>query len=119
MHSSLDLCLSWGSFCLCGPDTMNDIEFDVTLDDGRVAHCWRAQAQEYSNCVFSAGLVYNIEPDVLYLRLEKDDEEPTTLFLRPDEAMALLCCLSGALWSREMIERANGQEDTGTEAGKE
>jgi len=82
-----------------------DIRFEITLDDGRVARLWRAEAQEYKDCIFSAGLVYDIEPDVVYLRLEKDGEEATTLFLRPDEAMALLYCLSGALWSLEMIER--------------
>ena len=83
--------------------TSNDVTFDVVLDDGRVAHCWRAQAQEYSDCVFSAGLSTNIDPDLLYLRLEREGEEPTTIFLRLDEATAILYCLSGALWSHQMV----------------
>ena len=80
-------------------------EFDVELDDGRIARCWQAQAQPYADAEFSAGLVEGIEPDTLYLRLEKVEDEPLTLFLRPDELKALIWVAAGALWSQDMIER--------------
>ena len=85
-------------------------QFVIELDDGREAECWIAQSQPYSNCVFSAGLVEGIPPDDYFLRLKRDEEEPTTLFLRKDEAMAILFCLSGALWSKEMIEMDNNND---------
>ena len=82
-------------------------EFEVTLAGGRVAHCWQALEQPYQDCAFSAGLVTGIEPDTAYLRMEKDGEQPTTLFLRPDEVLALIWVASGALWSRDMMENAD------------
>ena len=78
-------------------------EFEVTLADGRIAHCWQATAQPYEDACFSAGLVTGAEPDTVYLRMEKDGEEPTTLFLRPDGLLALVWVASGALWSAEML----------------
>jgi len=76
-----------------------DCRFPVELDDGRVARCWEAQRQPYTNCVLSAGLVNGIEPDTVYLRMDKENEEPLTLFLRPDEMQALAWLLNGTLWS--------------------
>jgi len=78
-------------------------EFEVTLADGHIAHCWQALEQPYEDCTFSAGLVEGIEPDTLYLRVQRDGEEPLTLFLRPDEVLALVWVASGALWSAEML----------------
>jgi hypothetical protein len=50
--------------------------------------------QEYSgnNCIISGGFVEgNNKPpvDTVYLKLEKDDVEPTLLLLRPDEIQAI------------------------------
>jgi hypothetical protein len=42
--------------------------------------------------------------DTVYLRFERDGEEPTTLYLRPDEVMACIWLLSGVLWSKEINE---------------
>jgi len=81
--------------------------FDVTLDDGRVARCWRAISQPYANCTFSAGLVEGIEPDTLYLTVKcdgDDEDEPWMLFLRPDEMQAIAWICNGALWSAQMLE---------------
>lgn len=86
------------------------IEFEVTLDDGRVAKCWEADRQEYSDCVFSSGLVEGIDPDTIYLQLEREGVEPTTLFVRPDEAQALAWLLNGALWSQSMLELDEKEE---------
>lgn len=58
--------------------------------------------QAYTNVVFSAGFVDGHHVDTLYLRLERDGEEPTTILLRPDEAAALAWCLTGALWSERV-----------------
>jgi len=78
-------------------------EFEVTLADGRIAHCQQALEQPYEDCTFSAGLVEGAEPDTVYLRMGRDGEQPTTLFLRPDEVLALVWVASGALWSAEML----------------
>ena len=82
-----------------------DCQFPVELDDGRVALCWEAQRQPYADCVFSTGLVSDVEPDVLYLRLCKDSKEPLTLFLRRDEMQAIAWLCSGALWALEIVGR--------------
>ena len=77
---------------------------DVTFVEhygNREANCWEAGRQEYENCVFSAGLVSGIEPDNFYLMLEREGI-PTLLFLRQDEAQAIITLLSGALWSSEI-----------------
>lgn len=66
--------------------------------------------QEYSinGCKFSAGFVAGEnKPDVdtMYLRMEKDGEEPTIILLRPDELQALAWVAGGAVWSHLMHER--------------
>jgi hypothetical protein len=81
----------------------NDVEFDFDMGDGRIAHCWRAQAQPYQDCMISAGLVSGIDPDTRYLMLERDGDEPLALFLRPDEMLAILHVCAGAMWSGEII----------------
>ena len=81
---------------------IESIDFEVELDDGRIAKCWRATHQEYKDCDFSAGLVEGIEPDVLYLRIEGKGE-PLTIFLRPDEMLAVQYSIAGALWSWSML----------------
>ena len=78
-------------------------DFEVTLADGHIAHCQQALEQPYQDCTFSAGLVTGAEPDTVYLRMERDGEQPTTLFLRPDEMLALVWVASGALWPAEML----------------
>lgn len=75
-----------------------DVRFDYALDDGRVAKCWRATSQPYEDCEFSAGLVEGIEPDTLYLRLFRNDND-WMIFLRQDEMQAIAWICNGALWS--------------------
>jgi len=63
--------------------------------------------QEYcgNNCIISAGFVEGEnkpEVDIIYIRLEKDNVEPTVLLLRPDEAQALAWVSSGVVWSHLM-----------------
>ena len=81
----------------------NKAKFDIRVN-GRKGKFWRACVQPYLNCEFSAGLIKGLEPDTIYLRLDKDTLEPTTIMLRPDEAMAIIYVLSGALWSDEIFE---------------
>jgi hypothetical protein len=77
--------------------------------------------QEYAgnNAVFSAGLVEGHPIDTVYLRLERDGEEPTTILLRPDEMAAIAWLCSGVLWSLEMSRLLGGKdgEPTGNSAG--
>lgn len=66
--------------------------------------------QEYcgNNCVFSAGFVEGEnkpEVDTVYLRLEKDGVEPTTLLLRPDEMQIITWLSSGVMWSYLMSHK--------------
>lgn len=60
--------------------------------------------QEYTgnNCVFSAGFVCNHPVDTVYLKIEKDDSEPTIILLRPDEMASIAWLATGVLWSHEM-----------------
>jgi len=86
------------------------MKFDVELDDGRIAHCWQAQSQPYQGCTFSAGLVEGIEPDTVYLQLARDGEdEPLTLFLRPDEMLAITWICNGTLWSQAIMENSESE----------
>ncbi len=77
--------------------TQTDTDFD-SLEYDEICK------QEYAgnNCKISAGFVSGDakpEVDTIYLKLEKDGEEPTRLLLRPDEAQAIVWVLSGTTWS--------------------
>ena len=76
--------------------------FHVEMPDGRIAKCWEAQSQEYSNCKISAGLVDGLAPDNMYFCFHRFDEGPTYFFVRQDEMSALLYACSGAMWSLNM-----------------
>src|SRR6266516_1328616 len=45
-------------------------------------------AQPYENCKISAGFVSGHPVDTLYLKLERDGEQPTIFVFRPDELAA-------------------------------
>ena len=57
--------------------------------------------REYANAVVSAGFVSGHPVDTLYLRLRRDSKDES-LLLRPDEAAAILWCLSGVLLNLEL-----------------
>ena len=60
--------------------------------------------QPYTDTRFSAGLVEGHAHDTIYLKLERENEEPLTLLLRRDEALAVIWLLGGALWSERIQE---------------
>ena len=60
------------------------------------------QGYAENNCAFSGGFVSGHEVDTVYLRIEKDGEEPTIILLRPDEMAAIAWVAAGVLWSGEM-----------------
>lgn len=67
--------------------------------------------QEYTgnNCIISGGFVEGEnkpEVDIIYIRLEKDNVEPTTLLLRPDETQAIGWVASGIIWSHLINQKA-------------
>jgi len=100
-------------------DQDGDSRFEVTLNDGRIARCWRACIQPYDGCGFEAGLVEGLGVDTVYFMVRRDEQdEPYMLFLRPDEAQAMIWAISGALWSQEMMaleeRRSNGANDRQT-----
>lgn len=62
-----------------------------------------SQTYTGNNCIFSSGLVF--DPDgieTIYLRVQKDGDQPHTLYLRTDEAARIAALLSNAIWSLEM-----------------
>jgi hypothetical protein len=63
--------------------------------------------QEYggNNCIISAGFVKGKNKpkvDTCYLRLEKDNVDPTVLLLRPDELQSIAWVTSGTVWAHLM-----------------
>lgn len=83
--------------------TDDDIEaFTWRLLDGREADCTQVIEQRYRNCRFSAGVVDGLEHEDVYLRIDKDGQEPTIFFFRKDEAQAVNWVISGTLWSLEV-----------------
>lgn len=77
-----------------------------------------AVRQPYANSVFSSGSVEGHPVDTMYLRAERDtdgEDGPLMWLLRPDEAAAIIYCLSGALWSALM--QGVGDQDFGSEIG--
>src|SRR5690349_14369655 len=60
--------------------------------------------QEYSEnkCIFSAGFVTGHAVDTMYIRLEREGEEPVVILFRPDEMASIAWLASGVLWSNEM-----------------
>ena len=86
------------------------IELPRTWKDGGLSYTETIR-QEYggNNCIVSAGFVKGRNKprvDTIYIRLEKDGVEPTTLLLRPDEAQALAWVATGVVWSH-LIEAAS------------
>ena len=67
--------------------------------------------QEYrgNNCIISGGFVEGKDKpkvDIVYLKLEKDNVEPTVLLLRPDEIQIIGWVASGVVWSYLMDKKA-------------
>lgn len=54
-----------------------------------------------NNCTYSAGFVegYENPEDTMYIKLERDGDEPTIIYLRPDEMAAIAWISNGVLWS--------------------
>jgi len=75
--------------------------------------------QEYdgNNCIVSAGFVDgDSKPpvDTIFLRLEKDNVEPTVLLLRPDEIQAISWVTTGVIWSHLMQEKRRSESSLKT-----
>lgn len=80
---------------------------NITYQDEKGSSYTEIIRQEYANnhCVFSAGFVEGKQKpqvDTIYIRLEKDNVEPTILLLRPDEAQGLAWIAAGVVWSHLM-----------------
>ncbi|OGP70864.1 MAG: hypothetical protein A2W09_03105 [Deltaproteobacteria bacterium RBG_16_50_11] len=74
------------------------VEFIWELEDGRRANCVQVIEQEFPNQRFSAGRIYDLPPEDIYLRIDKDGNTNIHL-LRKDEAASFAWCLNGAIWS--------------------
>ena len=88
-------------FCLW-EERMEDGTFVFQLGDGRVARCQEMAELEYSNCSISAGLADGVGSDPLYFSFQREGEEGTMIFMRPDEMLALVHSCCGALWGLQM-----------------
>jgi hypothetical protein len=73
----------------------------------------KAENQAYSNAIFSAGLIENHPIEKVYIKFERFGEEPETIVMRRDEALALMYSLIGALWSDSMIQKEK-EKNNGT-----
>lgn len=78
-------------------------------------HLQEIASQPYDNCTLSAGLVTGIEPDTIYLMLER--EEDYTIYLREDEAISVIWLLSSALWSASIAQLAERRACTAEVVG--
>ena len=61
--------------------------------------------QEHITGDFSTGLIKGKNKpaeDTVYLRLEKEGDKPTTIFMRPDEMAAIAWVAVGLLWSHQI-----------------
>ena len=81
----------------------NKVRFSIKIN-GKRGKFWRAEIQPYQGCEISAGLVDGLGVDTIYLRFDRDNDKPTTYVFRPDEALAIINVLSGALWSGEIAK---------------
>jgi len=97
------------------PLTNETSVFDVELDDGRTAYCKQSVSLTYADAAFSASQVWGIEPDVLYLEIEK--RELWTMFFRPDELQALIWVAAGALWAHLKRDRDKERQADKEEVG--
>ncbi len=74
--------------------------------------------QEYggNDCIIYGGFVQgrNKPPvDTMFLRLEKNGVEPTTLLLRPDEMQTIAWIASGVVWSYLMKNKEPDEISSG------
>ena len=73
--------------------------------------------QEYTNCMITSGKVTGMEPDTVWIMLERDGKEDVTLYLRPDEALSIIWLLSGTLWSASIAQLVEQRACTAEVAG--
>jgi len=55
--------------------------------------------QPYTDARFSSGLVHGHPVDEVYLKFERDNEEPAIIVLRRDEAVRVAALLANAVWA--------------------
>lgn len=87
----------------------------MTLFDYHGAMLEELVAQPYPNMRISAGTIVEgavegHEQNTIYLRIESDDEPETMLFLRLDEAAAIIYALGGTLYSQTVMLNVVGRE---------
>lgn len=74
-------------------------------EDGVNFHELIRQEYDGNSCIIRGGFVEGENKpsvDTIFLRLEKEGVEPTTLLLRPDEMQAIAWIASGTVWSHLM-----------------
>lgn len=89
--------LGWNAYLKYHPDIKENIGLEYL----------EVLRQEYSGnkCIFSAGFVTGHESDTMYIRLEKEDNNPTIILLRRDEMACMAWLASGILWSDAMMDK--------------
>ena len=86
-----------------------DVSVFALIYEGIECKCIPVGRQAYDNCYFEAGLVEGHPYDSLYVKLKRDNEETVILF-RPDEMLALIWVMSGALWSQKIADVSQREE---------
>ena len=80
------------------------------VEGGDSVRCYEMASQLYTDASFSAGLVEGAEPDTVYLRHNRDGEEPLIVLLRPDEMQAMVWVCGGTLWSHSVLEEETARK---------
>jgi hypothetical protein len=72
---------------------------------------YEVDAQPYKDARFSSGLIHDDGPDDIYLKFERDGEEPTIITLRQDEAVRIAALLANAVWSAMLHGKMTNEEN--------
>jgi len=82
-------------------------EYEMIVEGKELTfHCLETFA--YNNAHFTGGLVEGRDPDNVYLCIDKDFEALEQIFLRVDEAAAIISILSKAIYESHMKDIKNG-----------
>jgi len=95
-----------GEKSACTHEFKDQAEFTIYMR-GKEVRCDRRAAHNYVNGLFSAGFAEGIEPDTVYLRVDRGGRDPVIMYCRPDEMLAIISVCSQVLWELQ-VPRADG-----------
>ena len=90
-----------GEKSACAPEFADQTEFTMHMQ-GKEVYCSRWAAVKYRNGLFSTGIAKGIEPDTVYLRVDRDGCDPVVMYSRPDELLAVISVCAQVLWELQV-----------------